>query len=112
MGPTASTPADHHLIAVARGWIAAALRSGADLPDAAALQVAAAWDALDDGRGLPPQVEEAPIHVPTAQMLANAAHALRQAIPEVVPAVRALDLAAAIGHLDSAIVEMATSNGG
>lgn len=100
--PASVAPADP--LAVARGLIASAMHRGAAMPDAAALALAQAWDDLDESPG-PPNIVEPDGDQPAspAELLLRARIALRQAIPAMTPARRALQLASAIRHLDEAL---------
>lgn len=99
---TAGAPPDP--IAVARGLIAAAMDRGAAMPDMVALDLADAWDALEDPTRLPDVVAaDDDTSVPLTELLLRARIVLRHAIPTVQPASRALRLASAIQHLDSAL---------
>ena len=109
--PTSVAPADP--LAVARGLIAAAIHRGAAMPDSAALALAQAWDDLDEPPGLPSIVEpDGDQPTSPAELLLRARIALRQAIPGMKPARRALQLAAAIRHLDEALGRIEGWTGG
>lgn len=100
--PASVAPADP--LAVARGLIAAAMQRGAAMPDTAALALAQAWDDLDESPGAPKIVEpDGDQPASPAELLLRARIALRQAIPGMTPARRALHLASAIRHLDEAL---------
>ena len=91
-------------LAVARGLIASAMHRGAAMPDSAALALAQAWDDIEDSPGPSNVVEPAGEQPATpTELLLRARIALRQAIPGVRPARRALRLASAIRHLDRAL---------
>ena len=100
--PASVAPADP--LAVARGLMAAAMHRGAAMPDTAALALAQAWDDLDEAPGPPNIVEpDGDQHADPAELLRRARISLRQAIPGMTPARRALQLASAIRHLDEAL---------
>jgi hypothetical protein len=99
-----ATPPPTDPIAVARGLIAAAVARGAAMPDMVALDLAAAWDDLDDPSGPPGMVPvDDSVQIAPTELLLRARIALRQAIHTISPARRALQLASAIRHLDSAL---------
>lgn len=102
--PTTGTPVDR--IAVARGLIAAAIAQGSAMPDRAALDLANAWDDLDDQAALPDIVDPDDPTATPAELLLRARIALRQAIPSIVPARRALRLASAIRNIDAALARL------
>ena len=91
-------------IAVARGLIAAAMARSAAMPDLVSLDLAGAWDDLDDPTRLP-EIVAAPddAGITPAELLLRARIVLRHAIGTVAPAPRALRLASAIRHLDAAL---------
>ena len=103
--PTAGRSSDP--VAIARGLMAAAVAEGAVMPDAAALDVAAAWDALDEPNRVPDVVPaEVGPDVGLPELLLRARIVLRRAIPDVPGGRRALALAFAIRHLDAALARL------
>ena len=103
--PTSGRPSDP--VAIARGLIAAAVAEGGAMPDTAALDLAAAWDALDEPNRVPDVVHaEVEPDVALPELLLRARIVLRQAIPDVPGGRRALALAFAIRHLDAALARL------
>lgn len=103
--PASGPPSDP--VAIARGLIAAAVADGAVMPDTAALDVAAAWDALDEPNRVPDVVHaEVGPDVGVHELLLRARIVLREAIPAVPGGRRALALAFAIRHLDAALARL------
>lgn len=93
-------------LAVARGFLAAALQR-CDPASDAALEVCAAWAELDDP-GLPPGHLEVdiPAEFPPDVILATARAVLHAAIFTIVPARRVFALAWAVRHLDLAVAHL------
>ena len=100
--PLAARPTDP--VAQARGLIAEAMDRGASMPDMVALDLAAAWDDLDDPEVLPAVLDpDADPDIAPVELLIRTRIVLRQAIPSVTPATRAMRLARAIRHIDTAL---------
>lgn len=91
-------------VAAARGLIVNALDRGAGLPDMYAVDLSDAFDQLDEAGALPDVVLAVqPDDVSAAELLLRARILLRQAIPDITPARRALHLSHAIRFIDSAL---------
>ena len=100
-------------VAAARGLIVNALDRGAGLPDMYAIDLSDAFDQLDEPGELPDVVLAVqPDDVSAAELLLRARILLRQAIPEISPASRALHLSRAIRHIDSALGRLNGWSGG
>ena len=100
-------------VATARGLIVDALGRSAGLPDMYAIDLSDAFDQLDDPGALPDVVVAVePDDVSPVELLLRARILLRQAIPEVTPTYRALQLGRAIRHIDSALGRLNGWSGG
>jgi len=103
--PTDPEP-DLDPVAVARGYLAAALdRCAADSD--VALAICVAWSDLDDPGHLPDTVDpELSEDVTPLTCLEHARHALRSAIPTIEPAARCVPISASLRRLFDLITEL------